>query len=101
MNYFCDGNQGGGQQRYPSWRNTLHGLFAKAALLDTHRNHRERAPPSGMVQPVITTLCSLSLRIERSLVFKQWDVIYRRASSGWPMPTREALAGERQREAVT
>lgn len=54
-NCFYDGKQFGGQQSYPLLRNTLHDLVAKAVPLDTHRNHRERAPPSGMVKPVITT----------------------------------------------
>ncbi|TRZ75546.1 MAG: hypothetical protein D4R93_04770 [Deltaproteobacteria bacterium] len=75
VNYFYDGNQRGGQQRYPSMRSSLEGLIAKAAPLDTHRKHRERVPPPGMMQPASTTLCSLSLRIERSAVFRKCGML--------------------------
>ncbi len=75
VNYFYDGNQRDGQQSYPSMRNTPQGLIAKAATLDTHRKHRERAPPPGMMQPVSTTLYSLSLRIERSAFFRKCGML--------------------------
>lgn len=51
VNYFYDGNQRGGRQSYPSMRNTIQCLIAKAAPLDTHRKHQERAPPPGMIPP--------------------------------------------------
>ena len=43
VNYFYDGNQRGGQQSYSWMRNAIQGLIAKAATLDAHRKHRERA----------------------------------------------------------
>ena len=49
VNYFYDGNQGGGQQSYPSLRDNFQELIAKAATMETHRKHQERAPPASMM----------------------------------------------------
>ena len=49
VNYFSDGNQGGGPQSYPSLRNNFQELIVKAATMGTHRKHHERAPPASMM----------------------------------------------------
>lgn len=78
VNYFYDGNQRGGQQSYSWMRTAIQGLIAKAATLDTHRKHRERASPPGMMQPVNTTLRSLFPRKERPAVFRACGMLSKR-----------------------
>lgn len=78
VNYFYDGNQRGGQQSYSWMRNAIQGLIAKAATLDAHRKHRERVSPPGMMQPVNTTLRSLSPRKERPAVFRACGMLSKR-----------------------